>query len=457
MFGAMDNDRQIEDPGESPGFIPDPGAKQAALEQFATYLNPQKVRVLRAAGLDVIEAERSGPFVWDLDGRRFLDCFTSAGSFNVGRRNPRVVAAAHAAIDRLDHGNFLLCSREKAELAAKLAEISPGNLSCTMFGTGGGEAVDFALKLARGATGRPRIVSTVNGYHGHTGFALSAGGRAAYREPFEPLMPEFVQVPFGDADALADAVDENTAGVLLEPIQGEGGIVVPPPGYLGAARAACDRAGALLILDEIQTGLGRTGRWWASEHFGVVPDIMTTAKSLGGSLVPISATVFTEELREFLIPNPFIHLSTFGGSDVACAVALEVIAIIEETDLVAHAAAMGERLFTGLHSIAEAHPDVVSEVRGLGLMAGVEYAEDSMGPRMSYHLARHGVLAIYSGNQPAVMRLMPSLVIEEVEVDFLLDAVDRAIADLVSGTGPEESSNTRVRRRPARPAGSKVA
>ncbi|MGO9195594.1 MAG: aspartate aminotransferase family protein [Acidimicrobiales bacterium] len=453
----MDNDRQIEDPGESPGFIPDPGAKQAALEQFATYLNPQKVRVLRAAGLDVIEAERSGPFVWDLDGRRFLDCFTSAGSFNVGRRNPRVVAAAHAAIDRLDHGNFLLCSREKAELAAKLAEISPGNLSCTMFGTGGGEAVDFALKLARGATGRPRIVSTVNGYHGHTGFALSAGGRAAYREPFEPLMPEFVQVPFGDADALADAVDENTAGVLLEPIQGEGGIVVPPPGYLGAARAASDRAGALLILDEIQTGLGRTGRWWASEHFGVVPDIMTTAKSLGGSLVPISATVFTEELREFLIPNPFIHLSTFGGSDVACAVALEVIAIIEETDLVAHAAAMGERLFTGLHSIAEAHPDVVSEVRGLGLMAGVEYAEDSMGPRMSYHLARHGVLAIYSGNQPAVMRLMPSLVIEEVEVDFLLDAVDRAIADLVSGTGPEESSNTRVRRRPARPAGSKVA
>ncbi len=212
-----------------------------------------------------------------------------------------------------------------------------------------------------------------------------------------------------------------------------------------------------MILDEIQTGLGRTGRWWASEHFGVVPDIMTTAKSLGGSLVPISATVFTEELREFLIPNPFIHLSTFGGSDVACAVALEVIAIIEETDLVAHAAAMGERLFTGLHSIAEAHPDVVSEVRGLGLMAGVEYAEDSMGPRMSYHLARHGVLAIYSGNQPAVMRLMPSLVIEEVEVDFLLDAVDRAIADLVSGTGPEESSNTRVRRRPARPAGSKVA
>ena len=443
----MDDDRPA-------GAGPAPGAdaKQRALDQFATYVNPQKVRVLRAAGLDLIEERRSGPWVWDTDGRRFLDCFTSAGSFNLGRRNPRVVAAAHAALDRLDHGNFLLCSREKAELAAKLAEITPGDLACTMFGTGGGEAVDFAIKLARGASGRPRIVSTVNGYHGHTGFALSAGGRAAFRQPFEPLMPEFVQVAFGDPDALTAAVDERTAAVLLEPVQGEGGIVVAPPGYLAAARAACDRAGALLILDEIQTGLGRTGRWWASEHFGVVPDIITTAKSLGGSVVPISATVFTEELREFLIPNPFIHLSTFGGSDLACAVALEVIAVMEETGLVAHAAVMGERLFAGLRSVAAAHPEVIKEVRGLGLMAGIEYGEDSMGPRMSYHLARHGVLAVYSGNQPAVMRLMPSLVVEDAEVDFLLEALDAAIVDLVSGAGPEETAPVRARRRPVRPA-----
>jgi len=428
-------------------------AKQHALDQFATFINPQKVRVMKAAGLDIIEAKRSGPWVWDVDGAKFLDCFTSAGSFNVGRRNPRVVAAAHAAIDQLDNGNFLLCSQAKAELAARLAEITPGELSCTMFGTGGGEAIDFAIKLARGCTGRPRIISTVNGYHGHTGFALSAGGRASFRAPFEPLMPEFVQVPFGDLDALSAAVDERTAAVLLEPIQGEGGIVMPPPGYLAGVRAACDRAGALLILDEIQTGLGRTGRWWASEHDGVVPDVMTTAKSLGGSLVPISATIFTEELREFLIPNPFIHLSTFGGSDLACAVALEVIAIIEETGLVEHAAAMGERLFAGLHAIAAARPEVITEVRGRGLMAGIQYAEDSLGPRMSYHLARHGVLAVYSGNQPSVMRLMPALVIEEEEIDFLLAALDRAIEDLVSGAGPEETAPPRPRRRPVRAAG----
>jgi putrescine aminotransferase len=428
-------------------------AKQRALDQFATFISPQKARVMKAAGLDIIEGKRSGPWVWDLDGTRYLDCFTSAGSFNVGRRNPRVVAAAHAAVDELDNGNFLLCSRQKAQLAAKLAEVAPGQLSCTMFGSGGGEAIDFAIKLARGATRRPRIVSAVDGYHGHTGFALSAAGRASFREPFEPLMPEFVQVPFGDLDAMSEILDERTAAVLLEPIQGEGGIVVPPPGYLAGVRAACDRVGALLMLDEIQTGLGRTGRWWASEHEGVVPDVMTVAKSLGGSLVPISAAVFTPQLREFLIPNPFIHLSTFGGSDLACAIALEVIDLIQETGLVEHAAAMGERLFAGLHAIAAAHPEVISDVRGRGLMAGVQYAEDSLGPRMSYHLARHGVLAIYSGNQPAVMRFMPALVVGEEEIDFLLSSLGRAIDDLLSGAGPEETAPTRPRRRPVRAAG----
>ena len=421
------------------------------LEAFGRYLNPQKVRVLKAAGLDVIETERSGAWVEDIDGRRFLDCFTSAGSFNVGRRHPRVVAAAKQAVDTLDHGNFLLCSAQTAALAERLAEISPGDLSCTMFGSGGGEAIDFALKLARGATGRHRSISTVNGYHGHTGFALSAGGREAFRAPFEPLMPEFGLVPFGDVEALAAAVDEGVAAVLLEPIQGEGGIIVAPDGYLAAARQICDDAGALLILDEIQTGMGRTGRWWASDHVGVTPDIMTVAKSLGGSLVAISATMFSEDLREFLIPNPFIHLSTFGGSDVACMVALKVIAVIEEEGLLENAATRGAQLHAGLAAIAAAHPELVAEVRGLGLMAGIQYAEDSMGPRMSFHLAQHGVLAVYSGNQPSVMRLMPSLVVTEADIDHLLTSLDAALDDLVHGRGlPEDAAPARPRRRPTR-------
>ncbi len=427
------------------------GTKKAILDRFARFLNPQKVRVMKAAGLDIIETERSGAWVTDLDGRRFLDCFTSAGSFNVGRRHPRVVEAAHRAVDSLDHGNFLLCSAQKAELAERLAALAPGDISCTQFGSGGGEAIDFALKLARGATGRAKIVSTTNGYHGHTGFALSAGGRAAFRTPFEPLMPQFELVPFGDAGALRAAVDDQTAGVLIEPIQGEGGIVVAPDGYLAAAREACDAVGATLILDEIQTGIGRTGRWWASEHFDVVPDIMTTAKSLGGSLVAISATLFTEDLREFLIPNPFIHLSTFGGSDLACMVALETLKVVEEEGLVENSAAMGAKLHAGLAEIAASRPEQVKDVRGLGLMAGIEYAEDSMGPRMSYHLANHGILAVYSGNQPAVMRLMPSLVVTDADIDHLLNGLDAALDDLLSGRGlPADEAPTRARRRPQR-------
>lgn len=428
-------------------------AKTAVLEDFARYVNPQKVRVLRAAGLDVVEDRREGVWVTDLEGRRLLDCFSSAGSFNLGRRNPAIVRAAHEALDRLDHGNFLLCSAEKAALARKLAEISPGDLSCTTFGTGGGEAVDFALKLARGATGRRKVVYTTNGYHGHTGFALSAAGRRAFREPFEPLVPGFVEVPYGDLEAAAAAVDEGTAAVIVEPIQGEGGVVVPPPDYLPGLRRACDETGALLVLDEIQTGFGRTGRWFASEHVGVIPDVMTVAKSLGGSLVSLSATIYTEDLRDFLLPNPFIHLSTFGGSDLACAVGLAVIETMESTGLVAHSAAMGERLQAGLRELRARHDEVVSEVRGVGLMAGLRYREDAMGPRMSFLLSRRGVLAIYSGNEPAVMRLMPPLVIEPQEVDFLLEALDGAMTDLERGEGPEPERRETPRRRPTRADG----
>ncbi|MCL4414664.1 MAG: aspartate aminotransferase family protein [Actinobacteria bacterium] len=425
-------------------------ARSAALRDFARYINPQKVRVLKAAGLDLIEGAREGVWVTDLDGRRFLDCFTSAGSFNIGRRHPRVVAAMHRAVDSLDHGNFLLCSAQKAELGAKLAEITPAKLTCSTFGTGGGEAVDFALKLARGATGRSKIVSTVNGYHGHTGFALSAAGRSAYRASFEPLMPGFDQVPFGDVGAARAAIDGDVAAVIVEPVQGEGGVVVAPDGYLAELREACDASGALLVLDEIQTGFGRTGRWFASEHSGVVPDVMTVAKSLGGSLVSISATIYTEELREFLIPNPFVHLSTFGGSDLACAIALETISVIEDEGLVENASVMGAKLLAGLEELRSAHPEVMEEVRGIGLMCGIKYREDSMGPRMSFQLARHGVLAVYTGNDPSVMRIMPPLVITEGEVAFLLEALDAAMRDLASGAGTESTAPSGPRRRPQR-------
>ncbi len=409
--------------------------KQQALKDYADYVNPMKVRTLKSAGLDIIEGRRDGAKVWDLSGRMYVDCITGAGSFNSGRRNPVIVEALKRALDEMDIGVFLICSKLKADLAKRLAEVTPGDLKWSMFAVGGVEAHDYAIKLARGYTMKTEIISALKSYHGHTGFSLSAIGRDAYQKPFLPLMPGFKKVPFNDAQAIADAITDDTAAVMLEPIQGEGGINVPSDDYLPAVRKICDEHGVLLILDEIQTGLGRTGKMWCSEHYGIVPDIMTTAKSLGGSLYPIAATVFREELGDFLITNPFIHLSTFGGSDLGCAVGLAVIDYIVEHDLPGHAAHMGERFRAGFDVLVKQYPSILREVRQKGLMMGLQYAEDSLGPRMSYQLAQNGVMAIFTGNDTSVMRLMPTLVINEEEVDFVLNALDQSMAAIMRQRG----------------------
>ena len=330
--------------------------KKQALADFAEYVGPMKARTMKNAGLDIIEGRREGASVWDLTGKKYIDCQTGSGIMNVGRHNREIVQALKDALDTLDIGVFLLCSKQKADLAKKLAEITPGDLKCTIFGTGGGEANDAALKLARGYTMKKEIIYAQKAYHGHTGFALSAIGRDAYKEPFEPLIPGFKMVPFGNAQAVRDVFTKDTAAVILEPIQGEGGINLPPEGYLQEVRKICDEHEALLILDEIQTGFARTGKMFASEHWGVVPDIMTVAKSLGGGIYPISATIFKEELMDFFVPHPFIHLSTFGGSDLGCIVGLAVIDYIEKNHLAENAARMGDRFRAGFDRFLKDYP-----------------------------------------------------------------------------------------------------
>ncbi|HEY3316406.1 MAG TPA: aspartate aminotransferase family protein [Bacillota bacterium] len=422
-------------PQRDPDHEADLASKAQALKDYADFVNPMKVRTLKSAGLDIIEDRREGAKVWDLSGRVYIDCITGAGSFNSGRRNPEIVEVLKQALDEMDIGVFLICSKAKADLAKKLAEITPGDLKWTMFGVGGGEANDYAIKLARGYTMKTEIISAIKSYHGHTGFSLSAIGREAYQKPFLPLMPGFKKVPFNDAGAIAEAITDDTAAVILEPVQGEGGIIVPSDDYLPAVRKICDEKGVLLILDEIQTGLGRTGKLWCSQHYGVVPDIMTTAKSLGGSIYPISATVFREDLGDFLITNPFVHLSTFGGSDLGCVVGLAAIDYILRHDLPGHAALMGRRFRAGFDTLVAQYPSILLEVRQKGLMMGLQYTEDSLGPRMSYQLAQNGVMAIFTGNDTSVMRLMPSLVINEEEVDFVLNALDQSMAAILRQQG----------------------
>lgn len=409
--------------------------KQEALADFSKFISPMKARTMKAAGLDIIEDRRDGACVWDITGKKYIDCQTGSGIMNVGRHNHEIVEALKNALDTYDIGVFLLCSKQKADLAKKLAGIAPGDLACTVFGVGGGEANDAAIKIARGYTMKKEIIYATRAYHGHTGFALSAIGREAYKEPFRPLMPGFVEVPFGDIDAMKKAFTPDTAAVILEPIQGEGGIHVPPDAYLPAVRKLCDEHEALLILDEIQTGFARTGKMFASEHWGVVPDIMTVAKSLGGGIYPISATIFKEEIQDFFIPHPFIHLSTFGGSDLGCIVGLAVIDYIQKHKLAEHADAMGARFQAGFDRLLGEHPDLLLEVRRKGLMMGLQYTNESIGPRMTKKLADRGVIAVYTGNDPSICRFMPPLVIAPDEVDFVLNALGDSMKKLAGESG----------------------
>ncbi len=406
--------------------------KKEGIKSFQEYVNYTQSVFLKTVGLDLLEDRRQGVNVWDLGtGKSYIDCFCSAGSFNVGRRNPRIVGALEKALDQWDMGEHLFPSAPKAALAEKLAAISPPGLKNVLFCGGGGEAIDSAIKLARGVTGRKKVISLVKAYHGHTGFALSAIGKAVYRDPFEPLMPGFShEFPVNDLDAIAAAANEDTAAIILELVQGEGGIFVAEQGFIEGLRRLCDDKGIMLIFDEVQTGFGRTGKMFCCEHYSVYPDLIVLAKSLGGALYPISAVIYSGQIRAFMEENPDLIESTSGGSDLGCIVACETIDFLLENDIPKHAATVGDYIGEGLLNLAVKHKGLVKEVRRKGLMIGLEYKHDMMGPLMSYYLGTNGVLAIFSANNPKVMRFMPPIVITREEADKLLAAVDRSLASV---------------------------
>ncbi|MBW1984145.1 MAG: aspartate aminotransferase family protein [Deltaproteobacteria bacterium] len=401
-------------------------------ENYREHVNPFALRMLKNASLDIIEGKRSGASVWDISGEKYIDCVTGAGIFNAGRHNLEIVDALKKALDQYDMGGWISIIRERGLLAKKLSEITPGNLKFSLFCCGGGEAVEVAIKLARGHTDKTEIICMENGYHGVTGFALPATGRDVYKAPFEPLPPGYKHVPFNDINAVKEAITEDTAAVFLEPIQGEGGIIPADDDYLKELRKICDKTGILLIFDEVQTGFGRTGKMFCAEHSGVCPDIMVLAKSISGGLYPLSCAVFTEEISDFLMAHPFIIINSFGGTSLACLVALANIEYIEKNNLPAHANEMGKRFMLGLLALKDTYPELVIDVRGKGLMLGMAFPDDSIGPRMAYQLRQNGVISIYTFNNPKIIRIMPSLVISEEEVDFVIQAFDKSLAEIKS-------------------------
>jgi len=403
--------------------------QEAVIRDFADYVSPGKVAVYRALGLAAVPGRREGVRLWDLEGHSYINCHASAGGFNLGHRPPRVIEALRRALDELDIGDHALMSEQRAALAKRLAELTPGDIHYTAFTPSGGEAVDLAIKLARGYTGRPGVISAERGYHGHTGFALSAGD-PHFNRYFQPLVPGFSKVPFGDAKALERAVTEETAAVILETIPATGGVLIPPDDYFPAVRKICDRKGAVLILDEVQVGLGRTGRMWAIEEWEVVPDILVLGKAMSGGVYPISVACYRPHLDAFFREHPFVYASAFGGAELGCVAAMAMLDQITEPGFLAHVRKMGARLQVGLEQLQRRYPDLVVEVRGQGLMIGLELADDRLGPMMSVALARNGVLALFADLRPSTVQFKPPLIIQPQEVDEVLEATDRALAQL---------------------------
>ncbi len=398
-------------------------------EKYTKYINPNLAKLMGFAGFGV-EMRGEGCYIYDHEGRQFLDCLGGYGTFTFGHRNPVVIEAVKAQLDQMCLSGKAFFTKQQADLAEKLAEITPGNLQFSFFCNSGTEAVEAALKLAKGATGRSKIISTNGSYHGKTLGALATTGREKYRKKFLPLMPGVEFVDYGDFQALVEAIDDQTACVILEPVQGEGGIIVPPNGYLRAAREACDRHGALLILDEVQSGLGRTGYAFACNHEGVTPDIMTLAKAMGGGVMPLGVTVYTAEIYERVYgENPMIHTSTFGGNPLACAAGLAALSQLTP-ELIENSRVMGERMIAGFREIQSRFPAILGDVRGRGLMIGIEFTEDEVGEVAVATLMKEGVCVAYALNNPRVLRWEPPLIINAEQVDHAIAALNTAMVEV---------------------------
>ena len=308
-------------------------------------------------------------------------------------------------------------------LARALAEIAPGDLEVSFFCNSGTEAVEGALKLARAATRRTKFVATHGAFHGKTFGALSVSGRAAFQTPYAPLVPDVVHVPYGDSAALA-AVLEGAAAFIVEPVQGEGGVNVPPAGYLTRARELCDASGTLLLADEVQTGLGRCGALFACDFERVVPDVMILAKGLSGGVVPIGAYVVRPSVWQAAYGQaPLLHTSTFGGNPLACVAALAALEVLRDEALVENSRARGEQLLAGARRIASEYPSVVREVRGLGLLVGVELTDEGYGGTIIPEMLKAGVTAAWTLNMQRVIRLEPPLIVTAAEVERGLEAL----------------------------------
>ena len=362
-----------------------------------------------------------GALVWDIKGKEYIDCMGSYGVALLGHSHPKVVEAVCKQAETLISCHASLYNTKRTEFLQKLMSITPKGLNKAFLSNSGAEAVECAIKLARKFTGKPEIIAMMGGFHGKTMGALSATWDKKYRQPFQPLVPEFKHVPPDNLEKLTEAVTDKTAAVLLEPIRGEGGVRVPPDEFLPGVRELCDEKNVLLILDEVQTSFGRTGKMFGCEHWGVTPDVMCLAKPFAGGL-PIGITVAKEPIMSSLKIGE--HSSTFSGSPLVCAAACAAIDVLLKEKLADRAAALGGYFKAKLEDL-QAKYKIVKEVRGLGLMLGVELRYDVL--NIILKAMDRGVIILDAGRN--VLRFLPPLVIEKEQIDKTISVLDTIIKE----------------------------
>lgn len=408
------------------------------VDNFRDHVNPGFLNYRKSVTKDgqfaAVEWKDSGPNCFrDVNGKEYIDCLGGFGIYNVGHRHPKVVEAVINQLNRQALHSQDLLDPLRAMLAKILADITPGDLKYSYFGNSGTESVEAAIKLAKMHTNRTTFIATTKAFHGKSLGALSGTAKGVFRKPFLPMIPGFRHVHFGDIDMMRKTfeachlVGEEVAAVILEPIQGEGGVNLPPDGYLKQVRELCDQYGALLIFDEVQTGMGRTGKMFCAEHYDVVPDIMCLAKAFGGGVMPAGAVIAKEEVFKSFFPNPFVQTTTFGGNPLACAAAIATINVLIEENLPARAAELGDYILKGLSEVAKRHADKVLDVRGLGLLIGVEFHNDEIGYEVSKGLFDNGVLVAGTLINAKTIRVEPPLTITYEQADQVIAMFDKVL------------------------------
>ena len=416
---------------------------EQTLDYFDNYVSPGWLKYRKSVSTNsaVLEWKDHDGVCDGLYGEEFIDCLGGFGIYTCGHRNPEILDTVKAQLDHQALHSQELLDPLRGYLAKAVADITPGDLQYCFFTNGGAEAVEMALKLARIATGGRWYISTVGAFHGKSMGAISMGGKNTYRVPYTPMVQQVQHVEYGNAEDARKAirnliaVGEKVAAMIVEPIQGEAGVIVPPEGYLTELRQICDEYGVALIFDEIQTGMGRTGTMWRCEAEGVTPDIMTYGKAFGGGILPITGIICKPSMWvDQLVENPWLLGSpTFGGNPLCCAAAIATIKYMLENDIPGVCKAKGEVLKAGLEQLAAKYPEIIQEVRGTGLMLAVEFHTCELGYETSKGLFARRVMTAGTLVNAKTIRFEPTAVISDQDIKDVISRFDEALADVKAG------------------------